>query len=182
VNLILGIVSRTLTTCITLFEITDSFHVELSKPTEFFPTRYFNNFYDLNSVLDLVFLHPNFMEHNNHHIHLEWGLISDHAPISVNISILKEWVQTRKQSLPKNSKEKAHFINELIHLIKSLNTNSLLSISALKSVVQLFTNNINRIWYKNSKVINITKHSKEWWDNNCWRDLETYRQSRKLKD
>ena len=74
----------------TLFEITDFFHVELSKPTEFFPTKYSDNSQDSNSVLDLMFLHPNSIEHNNHCIHSEWRLTSDHAPISINISILEE--------------------------------------------------------------------------------------------
>ena len=41
----------------TLFEIANSFHVELSKPTEYFPTRYSDNIQDLNLVLDFVFLH-----------------------------------------------------------------------------------------------------------------------------
>jgi len=77
----------------TLFEIADSFHVELSKPTKFFPTIYSDNIQDSNLVLDLVFLHPNSMEHNNHCVYLEWRLTSDHAPITVNISILKERVQ-----------------------------------------------------------------------------------------
>jgi len=30
--------------------------------------------------------------------------------------------------------------------------------------------------------VNITKYFKEWWDNNCQRDLETYKQSRQLED
>ena len=55
----------------TLFKIADSFHVELSKPTEFFPTGYSNNNQDLNLVLDLMFLHPNLIEHDNHCIHPE---------------------------------------------------------------------------------------------------------------
>ena len=159
----------------TLFEITDSFYVELSKPTKFFSTRYSDNIQDSNSVLDLVFLCPNSIEYNNYYIHLKWRLTFNHAPITVNISILKEWFQTRKQSLPKNSEEEAHFIDELIHSIKSLNTDSLLSIDAFKTIVQLFTDNINRIWHKHSKIINITKYSKVWWDNNCCRDLDMYR-------
>ena len=44
----------------TFFEIANSFHVELSKPTKFFPTRYFDNAQDLNSVLDLVFFMSKF--------------------------------------------------------------------------------------------------------------------------
>jgi len=55
----------------TLSEIADSFHVELSKPTEFLPTRYSDNTQDSNLVLDLMFLHSNSMEYNNHSIHLE---------------------------------------------------------------------------------------------------------------
>jgi len=30
--------------------------------------------------------------------------------------------------------------------------------------------------------MNITKHSKEWWNDSCWRNLETYRQSKQLED
>ena len=52
-----------------LFNITDSFHLELSKPTEYFPTRYSNNYQDSNLVLDLVFLCPNSTEFNTHHIY-----------------------------------------------------------------------------------------------------------------
>ena len=102
----------------TLFEITDSFHIELSKPTEILLTRYFDNTHDSNLVLDLVFLHLNSMEHNNYHIHLEWKLKSNHAPITVDIHIYKEWVQTRKQSLSKNSEEEACFTKDLIYSIK----------------------------------------------------------------
>ena len=80
----------------TLFDITDSFSLKLSKPTEFFPTRYSDNTQDLNSVLDLVFLCPNSPEHNNHCIYPDWRLISDHIPITVNISILEKYVQTKK--------------------------------------------------------------------------------------
>ena len=53
----------------TLFNIADSFWLELSKPTEFFPTKYPDNVQDSNLVLDLVFLHSNSSEHKNHHIH-----------------------------------------------------------------------------------------------------------------
>jgi len=32
-------------------------------------------------------------------------------------------------------------------------------------------NSIERIWEKNSKIINITKYSKSWWNMNCSRNL-----------
>ena len=64
----------------------------------------------------------------------------------------------------------------------SLNTESLLSVDTLETIVQSFADNINRIWHKHSKIINITKYSKAWWNNNCCRNLNIYRQSRWLKD
>jgi len=39
-----------------LFDIADSFQLEISKPTEFFSTRYSDNDQDSNSVLNLIFL------------------------------------------------------------------------------------------------------------------------------
>jgi len=46
----------------------------------------------------------------------------------------------------------------------------------------LFASDIERIWYKHLKVVNITKHSKDWWDENCHRDLKTYRQYKQIED
>ena len=52
----------------------------------------------------------------------------------------------------------------------------------LEQIVQLFASDTERIWYKHLKVVNITKHSKDWWDKNCHRDLETYRQYKQIED
>ena len=62
--------------------------------------------------------------------------------------------------------------------IKSLNIENIQSKEVFEQIVQLFTSNTKRIWYKYSKVVNITKHSKNWWDKNCHRDFKTYRQSK----
>ena len=52
-----------------LFEVADSFQLELSKPTEPFLTRYSDNQQDSNSVIDLIFLRPEFTDLNNHLIY-----------------------------------------------------------------------------------------------------------------
>ena len=88
-----------------LFNITDSFHLELSKPTEYFSTRYSDNHQDSDSVLDLVFLCSNSTEFNTHYIHPNWRLSFNYAPITVNIPITKEQVQISKCILIKKSKE-----------------------------------------------------------------------------
>ena len=128
----------------TLFDIADSFWLEISKLIEFFSTRYSDNVQNSNSVLDLVFLHPDSPEHDNHHIHPDWRLTSDHGPITINISIIGKHIQMRKHSLIKNSKED-HFFNELISFIKDLKTNSIQSINHLEDIVLLLANSVNRI-------------------------------------
>ena len=166
----------------TLFNITDSFQLEISKLVEFFSTRYSNNVQDLNSVLDLIFLCPFSPEFDNHIIHPNWRLTSDYAPITVNISIIDECIQTKKWSLIKNNKEENHFIKELIDAIMNIDISSIQSIKALKNIIQILATNINNIWYKYSKNVNITKHSKAWWDEDYHKDLNTYHQSRCLED
>ena len=52
-----------------LFNIANSFQLEISKLTEFFPTRYSDNNQDSSSVLNLVFFQLFSTEFDNHHIH-----------------------------------------------------------------------------------------------------------------
>ena len=63
--------------------------------------------------------------------------------------------------LVKNSKEENSFINKLMEAIKEINTKNIYNKDVLKKIVQELASTIERIWYKHSKIINITKHSKE---------------------
>ena len=133
------------------FNITDSFHLELSKPTEYFPTRYSDNCQDSNSVLDLVFLCPESTEFNIHQIHPHWRLSSNHAPITVDISIVEKQVQTSKYIFIKKSEKKDQFIADLKNFIKNLKTDSIVDINVLEEIVNSFAININYLWHKHSK-------------------------------
>jgi len=73
-----------------LFDIADTFSLDISKHIENVPTRFSDNNNNANSVLNLVFLHPSFPEFNHHSIHSDWRLSSDHALITINISICEE--------------------------------------------------------------------------------------------
>ena len=53
----------------TLVEVIDSFHLDLSKPTKQVPTRYLNNHQDSNLVINLMFLRPESLKHDNHTIY-----------------------------------------------------------------------------------------------------------------
>ena len=66
--------------------------------------------------------------------------------------------------------------------IRNLKTDSILDSTTLEEVVNSFTIDVDSIWCKHSKKVNIMKHSKAWWDNNCQKDLDMYRQSKQLED
>ena len=165
-----------------LFKVTDSLHLELSRPTKQVLTRYSDNQYDSNSVINLMFLRPKSLEHNNYTIYPDWRLTSDHTPLTINISIFEKHIRTRKWMLAKNSKEEEHFLNESSEAIKEINIENIQSKEVLELVIQLFASYTNRTWYKHSKIVNITKHSKKWWNKNYQRDLEIYRQFKCIKN
>jgi len=151
----------------TLTDITNTLNLYISSATIQVPTRYVDNPNDLNSVIDLMFLQPNLDEFNNYTIHSNWRLSSDHTPFIVKVSIFNENTQTRKWIIIKNSKKEVNFIAKVIESIKRLNTNHINSKKDLECIAQDFANSIDISWCKHSKIANITKHSKVWWNKNC---------------
>jgi len=85
------------------------------------------------------------MQFNNHIICPDWRLSSDHALLTVKISILEEHIQTRKQTIVKNSEEEIKFIADIIELVKRLNTNHISSKEDLENIVQEFAHSIDDI-------------------------------------
>ena len=165
-----------------LFDIADSFHLGISKLTNYCSTRYSDNNHDSNSVINLMFFRLESEELNCYSIHPEWHLVSDHASLTVTILIFDEYIQSKKYMIVKNSNEEKKFIAELTFAIRDIDTNDISDINLLENIIQSLTYNIERIWAKNSKIINITKHSKSWWDTNCNIDLEKYRLSRHIEN
>jgi len=143
-----------------LFIIADSFNLELSIPTNQVPTRYSDNCQDANLVLDLMFLCFRSSELNNHVIHPEWRLISNHTSLTITISIVEEHIQTKKHTIIKYSEEEHTFVKELIEVIRNIDNNNIFDVDYLDSIVLEFASLIENIWVKNLKVVNIMKHSK----------------------
>jgi len=108
-----------------LMIIADLFNLDLSIPTNQVPTRYSDMVGEANSVIDLIFLRSRSNELNNHSIHPEWQLSSDHAPITVLIPIAKENIITSKFSIAKNSKEEENFTKDVSYIIKNIDVSDL---------------------------------------------------------
>jgi len=82
-----------------------------------------------------MFLRSNSSELDSHHIYPESQLSSDYAPLSIEIPIIEEVVQSSKFTiLPKSDQEKA-FIDEVILNFKTLSTNNIDDSDKLNNVV-----------------------------------------------
>ena len=160
----------------------DSLSLGLSYPTNSVPTRYLDNNQSLNSVIDLMFFRYSLEELDNHTIHSEWRLALDHASLTITIPIEEQYILNRKCSIIKGSAEEKVFIKDMIKNITIIDTSYPTNIESLEKTVNSFTEAIESAWEKNSKIINISRHSKSWWDINCSRYLEKYRLTRSLVD
>ena len=143
-----------------LRKITDSFNLELLSPVVQVSTQYVNNLQGLNSVLDLMFLWANVEEFNNHMISLNLWESSDHTSLSVCIIIKKEFIQDKKLAIVKNSKKEKEFVNDLKNRISCIDMSNIHNHDMLEDVTQEFASITKKLWYKHSKLVNITKQSK----------------------
>jgi len=164
-----------------LFAIPDSFNLFLSFPIEHFPTRFSDNSNNSNSVIDLMFLHCDSEEINLHIIYPDWRLTSDHAPLTISIPIVKEHISTQKKSLIKNSTKEAEFVNEVIASFSKIDASNIVNTHDLDDIVKKWVDIVNYTWSKYSKFVNITKHSKCWWNDKCNQDLASYRLSKSIE-
>ena len=79
-----------------LIILADSFNLTLSSLTNPCLTRYSDIPEESNSVINLMFLHFDSSELDQHSILPESHLFSDHAPLTVTILLSKEIIQTSK--------------------------------------------------------------------------------------
>ena len=82
----------------------------------------------------------------------------------------------------KDSKKEYIFVKELIKVIGNIDTNNISDVDHLDSIVLEFVSLMENIWVKNSKVVNIMKYSKSWWNINYSRDLDKYKTSKYIED
>ena len=117
-------------------EIINSFDLTLSLPIQQVLIRYSNNKNNSNLVIILFFLWSNSIELNNHEVHPELHFPSNHASLTVDIVINKEFIQDRRCTTIKNSKEKTKFMSNLINGFKNINTSNISNRDSLECIVQ----------------------------------------------
>jgi len=85
----------------------------------------------------------------------------------ITIPIAEEFIASSKLSIPKGSEEEVAFIKEASAIIRTLDTSNLTDNVKLENLINLFRSRIDWAWEKNAKCIRITKHSKQWWNEEC---------------
>ena len=141
--------------------IADSFDFVLSSPTNPCPTKYSDMAGKTNSVIDLIFLQYESSELDRHSILPDSRLSSDHAPLSIDIPIFEEIIQTSKLTLVPKSKQETAFINDIILNFKMVDTSNIVDVVKLEHVVNQLSSIIDQAWSKNAKKSKISKHSKQ---------------------
>jgi len=84
--------------------------------------------------------------------------------------------------IPKKSEKEEKFIKVVISIFKSLNTSSITNCKSLEQIINSLASRLEQAWFSNAKNVNITKHSKKWWNDDCNRSLSKYRESKTLED
>ena len=163
-----------------LIIIADSFNLNLLIPSNYVPTKYSNNNNDSNSVINLMFLWCSFSKLDNHTILPNWQLTSDYVLLTITIPITEANINYQKWTIIKNSEEEKLFIKKVITSFAKLNTSNVSEILQLENIINDFANIVNSVWIKHSKVVNITKHSKSWWNFDCDKALIKYRFSKNI--
>ena len=165
-----------------LVTIADSFDLSLSFPTNPGPTRFSDTARESNLVIDLMFLRSGSFKLDHHHILPDHRLSSDHAPLTINILIEDEVVQSTKLSIIPGSNKEKEFINDVISNMLTLDTSNIDSVDNLISVVNQLGFIVEHLWTKNTKRSKITKHSKQWWSESCRSAISKYRETRSRED
>jgi len=86
-------------------------------------------------------------------------------PLTIFISIIEEYITTCERTLIKNSMEEVKFVNEVIAVFSKADASSISNISDLDEIISNWADIVDHSWSKHSKLINITKCSKVWWND-----------------
>ena len=144
-----------------LMDLADSLGLVCSLPVLLVPTYYLDTDGHANSVIDLIFLDMSASQ-VLHHIEPNLRLLSDHAPLLVNLPISPENICFSKKVLKYNSDKEGAFLFSVNIGLYALNFSDLGLVASLdsfsKAVSRVFTN----AWEANARSITVMTWSKEW--------------------
>ena len=136
-------------------EISDSFDLTLFSAIQQVSTWYSDK--KNNSDINLFFLCSDSTELNSHKIHPDLHFLLDHTPLTVNIVIKEEFIPVKKQTLVKNSEDKAEFVKDFIRKFSSIDTAKISNKLTLKSIVWSYTDIAESSWIVHLQWVNVIR-------------------------
>jgi len=118
-----------------LITIDNSLDLELSSPLNPGPTRFADNPWDSNSIIDLVFLSPNNREFGQHMLHPNIRKLSDHVPLVIEVGIVDTDIDLSIRLISKDSEEEKDFVILLTKSVSNLNSSDIKTKENLESLV-----------------------------------------------
>jgi len=82
----------------------------------------------------------------------------------------------------KNSQEETEFLTNLIKGFRNIDTSNIPDNNSLKCIVQEYARLSELIWLKHLCLVNITRQSKNWWNEDYQVKLTAYRSSKRVKE
>jgi len=101
------------------------------------------------------------VELDKHTILPDSRLSFDHTPLSIDIPIFEEIIQSLRFSITPKSDQEMGFIKDIISNFKSLDTADIDNSKKLEQLVNQLGLIIKQSWSKNAKKSRISKHSKQ---------------------
>ena len=93
----------------------------------------------------------------------------------------KEFIQDKRHTIMKNSQEEIEFTTNFIKGFRNINTLNISDKNSLECIVQKYTKLLESTWFKYLCLVNITRQSKDWWNENCQVKLTAYKSSKRVK-
>jgi len=118
-----------------LLTITDGLGLELSPPLNPRPTRYADNMWNSNSVIDLVFLSSSNRGFSQHRLHSDICKPSDHVLLTIEVGIAETNTDLSFRSISKDSEEEKRFMESLISGFSNITSSTITSKEELEEVV-----------------------------------------------
>jgi len=141
--------------------IADSLGLELSPPSNPGPTRFVDNLWDSNSIIDLVFLPPDNRGFGQHTLYPDICKPSDHIPLVIEVGIMETDIDLSIRPIKKDSKKEKSFITSLTNSFSNINSSAIRTKEDLERLVQQMTTIFENTWNNHSKLKHIMKHSEE---------------------
>jgi len=122
-------------------------------------------------------MNPNNPGFNKHTLNPDIRLPSDHIPLIIEVGIKEENIDITFKAIKKDSKEEEAFIRDLMKEVRNIDMSELKNQLDIQRCTAKLEKIFKDAWSTHSTTKRITKHSKEWWNEQCTDCINKYHET-----